>query len=380
MGFFGKQMLKVIEWSDQTQDTLVHRYDIEATRKEVMKGSQLTVRPSQAVIFVNEGKVADIFREGRYVLDTNNLPILTHLMSWKYAFETPFKSDIYFVNMRQFTAQKWGTTNPIMMRDKEFGMIRLRGYGVYSFRVKDPEKLMYEVFATMHTFKTGDITEQLKKIIVSGLSDAIAESKIAALDLAMNYLELSEYAVKILQKRFNDLGFELLNLDIENLSLPEEVEKIMDKRTSMGVLGDQMGTYTQFQAAEAMRDAARNTGGGAVGAGVGMGAGIGIGGMMAQTLSQSLNNAKQNTAPASESTVKCPKCGASVRENAKFCPECGEKLGSKVCPNCGATVKASAKFCPECGQKIGEKKKCSECGAEVKAGAKFCPECGNKIE
>lgn len=378
MGLFKRQLLKVIEWKDESQNTLVYRFDTP-DRYAIMKGSQLIVRESQEAIFVYEGKIADVFPAGRYKLDTDNLPILTALCNWKYAFENPFVGEIYFVNMKQFMALKWGTANPIMMRDKDFGMIRLRGFGIYSFRVKVPETFMREVFGTIKSYKTEDIEDNLKKQILSGMADAIAESQIPALDLAMNYQELSELSKRLLQDKFSALGLELTSLTIENLSLPEEVEKMMDKRTSMGVIGDQMGTYTQFQAAEALRDAAKNPGG-MSGAGMGLGAGIGLGNLMGQSLGQSMNNTAGGVAAAGNAAKEtCPKCGASVKAGAKFCPECGEKLGVEKCPKCGASVKAGAKFCPECGTKLGDKK-CSKCGASMKAGAKFCPECGEKAE
>lgn len=376
MGLFSrikKQMLKVVEWTDNTSDTIVYKFPLN-DRYALMKGSQLVVRESQEAIFVSEGKIADVFPAGRYELDTKNLPVLTKLLSWKYAFETPFTGDIYYVNTKQFTGLKWGTQNPVMMRDKDFGMIRLRGYGVYSFRVKEPETLMREVFGTMHSYNTQDIHEYLKKIIVSSLTDAIAESKIPALDLAMSYDEIGSFTQKKLGEKFSEYGLELTSLVIENLSLPEEVEKAMDTRTSMGVMGDKMGTFTQYQTAKAIGDAARNPSGGA-GAGMGIGAGFGFGGLMAKTISDSVNGAQDTK----EESVKCSKCGASVKAGAKFCPECGQKMNATIkCSKCGAEIKANAKFCQECGQSVNATKKC-ECGAELGANAKFCPECGKPV-
>ena len=290
MGLFSrikKQTLKVVEWTDNSTDVIVYKFPL-SDRYALMKGSQLVVRESQEAIFVNEGKIADVFPAGRYELDTKNLPVLTKLLSWKYAFETPFTGDIYFVNTKQFTGLKWGTQNPVMMRDKDFGMIRLRGYGVYAFRVVEPETFMREVFGTMRSYSTLDIQDYLKKIIVSSLTDAIAESQIPALDLARSYDEIGEFTKKKLGEKFSEYGLRLTNLVVENLSLPEEVEKSMDTRTSMGVMGDKMGTFTQYQTAKAIGDAARNPSGGA-GAGMGIGAGFGFGGMMAKTISDSMN-------------------------------------------------------------------------------------------
>lgn len=334
--FIKRQMLKVIEWKDDSQDTILYRFDVN-DRYEIMRGSQLTVRESQVAIFVNEGKIADVFTPGRYKLDTENLPVLTALCSWKYAFETPYKGDIYFVSTKQFTNQKWGTSNPIMMRDADFGVIRLRGFGIYSFRVKDAARLMREIAGTNKIFKTENISEQLRKMIISNVTDVIAESKIAALDLAMNYNELSEESKVKLVEAFGNYGLEISDFYIENLSLPPEVEATLDTRTSMGVLGDKMGTFTQYQAAQAMRDAAKNEGGGLAGAGVGLGAGMGLAGMFTEALKTAKDspekpkteNAEQNNASQTEAGAAknfCPNCGQKLSGKSKFCPNCGNKL------------------------------------------------------
>ena len=235
------QLIDVIEWTDSTNNTIVHKYDMNG--KEIMMGAQLTVRESQVAIFVNEGKLADVFQPGRYELSTANMPVMTALKAWKFGFNSPFKSDVYFVNTKQFLDCKWGTTNPVMMRDAEFGMIRLRAFGAYSFRVADPEVFLREVFGTSSEYTVQDVEGQLKRTLVSGLSDAIAESKLPALDLAANYDEIGDYALKTINPRIEKLGLTLVSFVIENISLPEEVEKTMDKRTSMGVLGD-MNRYT----------------------------------------------------------------------------------------------------------------------------------------
>lgn len=371
MGLFDKikrQLLKVVEWEDDSSNTIVYKFPM-SDRYAVMKGSQLIVRESQQAIFVYEGKIADIFGPGRYDLATANVPVLTAFKNWKYAFETPYVGDIYFVNTKQFTGLKWGTQNPVMMRDKDFGMIRLRGFGAYSFRVRHSDVLLKELFGTMHSFKTEDIHEYLKKTVVSGLADAIAESGIPALDLAQKYDEIGAFTKDKLQAKFESLGLALTDVVVENLSLPEEVEKTMDTRTSMGVLGDKMGTFTQYQSAMAMRDAAQNENG-VAGAGMGIGAGFGFGNMMANSIS---------TAQDKDVKVKCPKCGNAVSDNAKFCPECGEKMTVETvkCFSCGKEIQKGVKFCPECGAK--QEKRVCKCGATIDDGAKFCPECGEKI-
>lgn len=339
------QLIDVIEWTDNSGKTMVHKYDMNG--KEIMMGAQLTVRESQVAIFVNEGEIADVFEPGRYELQTSNMPVLTALKSWKYGFNSPFKADVYFINTKQFLDMKWGTSNPVMMRDAEFGMIRLRAFGIYSFRVSDPVTFLKEVFGTAALFTVEGVEGQIKRTLVSGLSDAIAESKIPALDLAANYDELANYAMQSINPKLAALGLTLCSFIIENISLPEEVEKSMDKRTSMGVLGN-LDQYAKYQAAEAIREAANNDGNGMAGMGVGMGAGAAMGQMFAQSLG--------NTAA----------------------PAATGKVAGAVCSACGAAVPAGSKFCPECGTKQNADAFCTSCGKEIPAGTKFCPECGAK--
>ena len=349
------ELIDVIEWTDSTSNTMVQRFNMNG--KEIMMGAQLTVRESQAAIFVNEGTIADVFGPGRYELSTSNMPVMTKLQSWKYGFNSPFKAEVYFVNTKQFLDRKWGTANPVMMRDAEFGMIRLRAFGVYAVRVSDPAVFLKEVFGTKQMTTIEDVEGQLKRTIVSGLSDAIAESKIPALDLAANYDELSAYGLNAINPKIESLGLTMTSFVVENISLPEEVEKTMDRRTSMGVIGD-MGRYTQFQAAEAMREAANNPAGGA-GAGMGMGAGMAMGQLFAQAMAQPApvapvaQPAPVVEAPAAPATAFCPECGNPVAAGANFCANCGAKQNvPSVCPGCGQPTAPGAKFCANCGQKL----------------------------
>jgi len=369
------QFIEVIEWLDQSTNTLVYRFPVKD--QEIKNGAQLIVRESQSAVFVSEGQIADQFPPGRYTIDGGNTPILTKLGAWKYGFNSPFKAEVYFVNTKQFTDLKWGTPNPVMMRDADFGMVRLRAFGIYSMRVADPKAFIKDIAGTNAHFVTEDIEGQLKRTLVSGFSDALAESKIAALDLASNYDELSKFTREKLNEDFKSFGLELAKFVIENISLPQEVEAAMDKRTSMGVIGD-VGRYAQFQAADAMRDAAQNPSGGA-GTGAGLGAGFAIGNAMAGAMTDAMKQSKGEGAAA---RVACPKCGGANAPDDKFCHECGAKMDvasqTVPCVKCGAALQAGAKFCNECGAKQ-EKPTCSNCHAELTPGAKFCNECGNKI-
>ena len=369
------QFIEVIEWLDETNNTLVYRFPVKD--QEIKNGAQLIVRESQSAIFVAEGQIADLFPPGRYTVDGGNTPILSKLGAWKYGFNSPFKAEVYFVNTKQFTDLKWGTPNPVMMRDSDFGMVRLRAFGIYSIRVSDPKAFIKEIAGTNARFVTDDIQGQLKRTLVGGFSDALAESKIAALDLASNYDELGKFTRDKLNDDFKTLGLELTKFVIENISLPQEVEAAMDKRTSMGVIGD-VGRYTQFQAADAMRDAAQNPGG-AAGTGVGLGAGFAMGNAMAGAMSDAMKQSKQGGAEQ----IACPKCNAANTRGAKFCNECGATLEVATqtvpCVKCGASLQAGTKFCNECGAKQ-EKLTCANCKAELSPGTKFCNECGQKVE
>lgn len=341
------QFIEVIEWLDDSGNTLLYRFPVQG--QEIKNGARLTVRESQAAVFGFQGQIADVFTPGLYTIDGGNTPILSKLGAWMHGFNSPFKAEVYFVNTKQFTDLKWGTANPVMMRDTDFGMVRLRAFGIYSIRVSDPRALIKEVAGTNGHFVTEDIEGQLKRTLVSGFSDALAESKIAALDLASNYDELSKFVRSKLSEEFKSYGLELTKYLIENISLPQEVEAAMDKRTSMGVIGD-VGRYTQFQAADAMRDAAQNTSGGA-GTGAGLGAGFAIGNAMAGAMTNAMNQ-KPSDAPAGSSKVNCIKCGALMLAGSRFCSECGAKQEKQKCSNCQTDLSPGTKFCNECGTKV----------------------------
>ena len=374
MGLFSftkKQLLSVIEWKDDSKDTIVYRYPLKK-REEIMTSSSLVVRESQMAVFVHKGEVADVFGPGTYKLTTENIPFLTKLLSLPTGFESRIKAEVYFVNTKQFIGQKWGTQNPIMMRDSDFGTIRLRGYGIFSFKVQDAKVFMKEVFGTNEVYTTEDVALQCKPLLMQGISDAIAESKISALDLAANYREFSKTVKEQAQIEFEALGLKLVSVVIENLSLPDDVEKAIDERSKLGVLGDKMGTYAQYKAANALGDAAKNqSDGNLAGLGVGLGAGTTIGGLF----TNSLQNAKDE--PNSEKKV-CIKCGNQISNRVKFCPECGTSQ-VEVCPKCKEPVHKGSKFCTNCGNALVKEKKCGKCGKTQKSNAKFCADCGEKL-
>ena len=271
--FLSGQFIDVIEWTDDTRDTLVYRFEREG--HEIKYGAKLTVREGQVAVFIHEGQLADVFTPGLYMLETNNMPIMTSLQHWDHGFKSPFKSEIYFVSTQRFTDLKWGTKNPVMLRDPEFGPIRLRAFGTYTVRVSDAARFMTEIVGTDGEFTTDEISFQIRNIIVQQFSQTVANSAIPVLDMAANTAEFAKLIAARISDTITQYGLSLPELYIENISLPEAVEAALDKRSSMGILGD-MKTYTQFAAAEAMQAAAQNPqGDGGMGAGLGMGLGIG---------------------------------------------------------------------------------------------------------
>ena len=279
LDFLSGQFIDVIHWTDDTRDTLVWRFEREG--HEIKYGAKLTVREGQAAVFVHEGQLADVFTPGLYMLETNNMPIMTTLQHWDHGFKSPFKSEIYFVSTNRFTDLKWGTKNPIIARDPEFGPVRLRAFGTYSIRITDPGRFLTEIVGTDGEFTMDEISFQVRNIIVQEFSRVIASSGIPVLDMAANTADLGKMVAKEISDTITEYGMTLPELYIENISLPPAVEEVLDKRTSMGIVGD-LGRFTQFSAAEAMSKAATVPGGG-MGAGLGMGMGMAMANQMAQS-------------------------------------------------------------------------------------------------
>ncbi len=269
LDFLSGQFIDVIDWVDDTRDTMVWRFEREG--HEIKYGAKLTVREGQAAVFVHEGQLADVFTPGLYMLETNNMPILTTLNHWDHGFESPFKSEIYYVNTTRFNDLKWGTKNPIICRDPEFGPVRLRAFGAYSVKVSNPAKFLVEIVGTDGEFTMDEISYQIRNIIVQEFSRVIARSGIPVLDMAANTRELGQLVGREIAPKLAEYGLAVPELYIENISLPPAVEEVLDKRTSMGVVGN-LREYMQFQAAESLgRDGA-----GAAAIQTGLGAGLGI--------------------------------------------------------------------------------------------------------
>jgi membrane protease subunit (stomatin/prohibitin family) len=327
--FISGQFIAVVQWTESDQGTLAYRYPMQ--NMEIKNGAQLTVRDSQVAVFVNEGRVADVFAPGLYTLNTQTLPILTDLMNWDKKFQSPFKSDVYFFSTRIQTDQRWGTATPITIRDKEFGAVRLRGYGIYSWHITDPKAFYAKVSGTRELYRVPDLEGQLRNTIVGRMTDAFAQSSLPFLDMAANQVELGNKIAEALKPSFADLGLGLDSFVVENLSLPEELQKLLDTRIGMNMLGD-MGKYTQYQVANSMPIAAANEGGMA-----GLGAGLGAGFTMAQTMANALKPGAQPAPAGPAPAASGPAAPAAPSAEAKFCI------------NCGKPMPRAAKFCPECG-------------------------------
>jgi membrane protease subunit (stomatin/prohibitin family) len=299
--FLKKQFIDVIQWTESADGILSYRYPMQDF--EIQYGASLTVRESQMAVFVNEGTVADVFGPGRYKLTTQTLPLLTNLMNWDKLFESPFKSDVYFFSTRLQLNQKWGTANPITIRDKEFGAVRLRAFGIYSYKIFDPRAFHVHVSGTREQYTSDELDGQLRNTIVSSISDLFAQSGIPFLDMAANQDEFGNQIKLKLDPEFKRLGIGLDTLQVQNLSLPDELQKILDQRIGMGLIGD-MTRYTQYQTAQSIPIAAANEGG-LAGAGAGLGAGLTIGQTMASAMASSMANPAQPQAakPAAESAA-----------------------------------------------------------------------------
>lgn len=273
------ELIDIVEWQEVAPEVMVYRF--ERPKQEIKNGAQLIVRPGQVAVFVDQGHVADVFQPGRHVLSTQNLPVLSTLRGWKHGFESPFKAEVLFVSRRVFTHRKWGTRQPVVVRDPELGALRLRAFGSYSVRVADPPRLVRELVGAHSHFMVDQIEEQLRDLVTTRFSDLLGENRIPALELAASYTELGDFLRDKVQQDFAQYGLEITQALVENVSLPPNVAEAVDRRASMGVVGD-LKEYAQFSTAEAMRDAARNPGGGAGGGmglamGMAMGAGAGAG-------------------------------------------------------------------------------------------------------
>lgn len=336
--FIAKQFIDVIDWTEPEDGILAYRFPMQD--REIQNGGKLTVRDSQMALFVNEGRVADVMGPGLYTLNTNTLPILTYIMNWDKAFKSPFKSDVYFFSTRMQTNQRWGTATPITFRDREFGAVRMRGYGIYSYHVADPKTFYQKISGSRDIYRVADLEGQLRNTIVAVMTSTFAGSSVPFLDLAANQMEMANRIMEHMTPAFSSLGLLLDTFVVDNVSLPEELQQMLDQKISMNMIGD-MGKFTQFQVAKSIPIAAANEGGGGVaGLGVGLGAGVTMG-------QQMMNAMQQSQQPPPSPPQAGPPAPAQPQGGA---PPAGPAAETKFCMNCGKRIPKAAKFCPECGE------------------------------
>lgn len=372
MGLF----LEIIEYQESRRDEISHRIP-EKGSAEFKLGGQCIVRESQVAVFCTGGKACDVFGAGRHTITTLNIPVITKLLSLPWGFKSPIRTEVYFVSTKVFTDLKWGTKEPIALRDKDFGIVRARGFGRYTIQVVEPLVFINSIVGQDDSFRTDEIEDFLRDLIVSRTTDWLGMNLKSILDLPGHYKEISEAMKPSLDQEFAKFGLRLVDFFITSVNLPDSVQKAIDQRAEMGAIGN-MGQFAQYQAAQAMRDMANNPG-----AAGGMGAmmmGMAMPGMIAQHVNQAQAQQLQETGRKPEDYVACTKCQGVNRKDSRFCAHCGNAMVvEKRCPSCGAQMHAEAKFCGECGFKTGTKPACPSCKAENQPGAKFCISCGTKM-
>jgi len=339
------RIFDVVEYFDETGSEFVHRIP-ETGSGDFRIGSQVIIRESQSAVFFRDGKALDVFGPGRHTITTANVPLLVGLVGKVFSGQTPFKAEVYFVNMREFIDQKWGTPEAISLRDSDLGMVRLRAFGVYAMQISDPQLFVTKIVGTQGIYRTDQIDNYLRGQIVARLTDVLGESKVSFFDLPAMYDELAGIVKARLLDNFRALGIDLKSMFISSISPTEETAKAIDERAAMGAIGD-MQKYLQFKAATAGGEAGSLTG-----AGVGLGAGVGIGAAMAGAISEAMRAGKEAPQQAAP-TIACPNCNSPVPVGSKFCNNCGQQIAQESkCPNCGADVPPGSKFCNNCGQNL----------------------------
>ncbi|WP_054740336.1 SPFH domain-containing protein [Cellulosilyticum ruminicola] len=366
MGFFKKQFLDAIQWLDESSNTLVYMFPMED--QEIQSGAQLTVRPGQVAIFVDQGQIADVFGPGMYELTTANLPLLADLKHWSFGFKSPFKSDVYFLNMKEFLDNKWGTNNPIWIPDSQYGQVQVRAHGTYAFKIENPVVFFTQVAGTKSRYTLENIREQLRSFIINKFADIIGSLNVTVVQLASNYIEIGEALQDAVAESFKALGLTLTHFTISNIGLPEEIEKTLKDVTSMNMLGsiqnEKLSKIQILKQLDIMEQATKNPGMNSMTqSGMGLGMGMQMAKSFADNMNQMNNVGAQNGTPQQQAQatpqgamITCKACGHSIPQGSKFCPECGAKVeaptGKKFCSQCGNEVASGAKFCPQCGNKV----------------------------
>lgn len=386
------QFMEVIEWLDETGDGIVQRVPSEGSG-ETKLGAQLVVRDSQAAIFFKNGRGLDVFGPGRHTLTSLNLPILTKLLSLPWGFTSPFRAEVYFVNQKVFTNLRWGTRDPVVFRDRELGLVRLRAFGVFTMRVAEPLLFVNSLVGTQGSYGTSEIQDYLREVIVSRLNDYLGESLESLVDLPKQYDEMGIAVRGRLQEDFRKYGIELIDLLVSRITPPEDVQRMIDGRSGMGAVGN-LDDYLKLQAANALGGLGGGGGGGAVGgdgggpggcdpggAGLGLGMGAGLGLILPGMLLRSRTGEPLATPDMlARGLTRCPECHGEVATTGRFCSHCGHQMVTvRKCFRCDKNLTAQARFCPACGLDLASELRCGQCTTVLPPGTRFCFHCGERV-